>query len=327
MQSASSVEESAPEIAIATRTGIVEAELITEARLAEDREPSAQIIRKYFKPSELEANVEITGARPEITGRKIPWRKRLKDQSTVTTTSPGSQTDKSSHVSYDRVERERSRLTTDELLRSIKIVTGLARGDTEREIRTINYGMRTTDDETTTRAACNCCLCGNASSSSMRSKVPIQPQIDAKTTTPLAAVFKRAFVPPKTDHVIPYDRLCQDCKVKIQSKITRDRYRIEQVVDKITQAKEKHTSSLSTGTSCCAVLREKTVEKRDQSCLAKMPKRKTEVAEQKRKRDLPAFSEQTEETDVKPLTPSCTCFQLEKPSAGPMRKGNCYCAD
>lgn len=330
-----SLEESAKEVEITTRSGVVQTELITivgtQLPTAEGRAPSARIISEYFAPVELETSSEIASDRPEITGRKMLWRKRLKDQSTVTTTSAGSQTDKTSHVSHDRVARERARLTTDELLRSIKIAAGLTRGDTEREIRTINYGLRSDDETTSTRtAACNCCLCGDAASStSTRGRSQIQPQVDARTTTPLTAVFKRAFAPLKTDHAIPHDKLCPDCKAKIQGKITRDKQRIERIVEKVSQDRESHTSSLSTGgsTLCRAVPQKKTIEKRDQCCLAKIPKRKTEVAEQRKKSDPPALTEETKETDVKPLTPSCTCFQLEKPSTGPMRKGNCYCAD
>ncbi|XP_032663644.1 titin-like [Odontomachus brunneus] len=324
----SPVEKPAEEVEITARSGVVEAELITKMRLptAEGRHaPSAQIISEYFKSAELEANAEIAGDRPEITGRKIPWRKRLKDQSTVTTTNAGLQTDKTSHVSHDRVERERARLTTDELLRSIKIAARLTRGDPEREIRTINYGVRTSDDDdgTATRAACNCCLCGNAASSSSSSPTRPKSQIQSKTTAPLAAAFKRAFIPLKADHVIPYDRLCPDCKAKIQGKMTRDQYRVEQIVGKISHNRENQTSSLAT--SCHVVPRRRTIEKKDQSCSAKIPKRKGEVAEQKKKkRDTLTAAEQMEK---KPLTPSCICFQLEKPSAGPMRKGNCHCAD
>lgn len=212
-------------------------------------------------------------------------------------------------------------------MRSIKIAARLTRGDTEREIRTINYGVRTADDDdgTATRAACNCCLCGNAASYSSSTRPGSQTR--QKTTAPLAAAFKRAFIPLKTDHVIPYDRLCPDCKAKIQGKVTRDQYRVEQIVGKISRNRDSQASSLL-ATSCHAVPRRRTVEKRDQSCSAKIPKRKSEVAEQRKKRDPPTTAERTErKTDVKPLTPSCTCFQLEKPSAGPMRKGNCYCAD
>lgn len=322
MQLASPLGEAAQEVEIVARS--VQTELVTgEAPLPVGRAPSARIISEYLKPAGLEAR---SVHRPEITGRKMLWR--LRDQSTVTTASAGSQTDKASRVSHDRVERERARLATDELLRSIKIAAGRTRGDAEREIRTIHYDARLDDEATATKraAVCDCCLCGNATSSLLtteaRSRVA---QPDARTTTPLMAAFKRALVPLKTDHMIPYDRLCLDCKAKIQGKVMRDKRRIESIVEKVSQDRESYFESLpssSAGTCCHAVPLKRTVEKRDQCCSVKIPRRKPELAEQKRRCDQPTLA-----AEVKPLTPSCICFQLEKPIAGPMKKGNCYCAD
>lgn len=282
-------------------------------------------IGEYLKPSELKASAEIAGDRPEITGRKMLWRKRLKDQSTVTTSSTGSQTDKTSHVSHDRVEREPMRVPTDELLRSIKIAAGLTRGDTEREIRTINYGRRS--DE----MACNCCLCGRTAAtppSLVRPRVQVQPQIDVKTVAPAAAAFKRILIPPKIDRPIPYDKLCPDCKTKIQGKMPREKHHVEKVIKKISREQESYVCATSNGDKLYrAVPRTRAIEKRDQSCLAKIHKRKTDTVEEQRKIDSQITSKDTIKSNIEPLVSSCICFKLEKTGVEPMRKGNCYCAD
>ncbi|XP_011685077.1 PREDICTED: uncharacterized protein LOC105448271 [Wasmannia auropunctata] len=300
------------------------------------RMPPIRIISsEYLKPAELKASrTEIAGDRPEITGRKMLWHKRLKDQSTVTTASTGSQTDKTSHVSHDRVvrdERERARVPTDELLRSIKIAAaGLARPDIEREIRTINYGGKS---EEVGRVACNCCLCGRTSTPtppapSTGLRLEVQPQIDAKTATPPAVIaFKRMFIRPKIDHPIPHDRLCPDCKIKIQSKMPRERDHLEKIIKKISRDQDSCDCTSLTGKSCRTVPRKRVIEKRDQACLAKIPKRKTNPGEHKRKNDLQSILEDSEKLTVEPLSPSCFCFKLEKTGVEPIRKGNCYCAD
>lgn len=294
------------------------------------RTPPRRIISEYLKPVELKASrTEIASDHPEITGRKMLWRKRLKDQSTVTTASIGSQTDKTSHVSHDRVvrdERERARVPTDELLRSIKIAAGLVRPDTEREIRTINYGGRS---EEMGRVVCNCCLCGRTPTSpSTGPRLEIQPQIDAKTATPPAvAAFKRMFIRPKIDHPIPHDRLCPDCKAKIQSRMSRERHHVEKIIKKIPRDQEGCCCTSLIDKPCRAVPRKRVIEKRDQASLAKIPKRKTNPAEQKRKNDMQSILENPEELTVQPLSPSCICYKLEKTGVEPIKKGNCYCAD
>ncbi|XP_011865473.1 PREDICTED: titin-like [Vollenhovia emeryi] len=315
------------------QTKAVETELvqiITQAVSTADA-PPIQIISEYLKPVELKASrTEIAGDRPEITGRKMLWRKRLKDQSTVTTASTGSQTDKTSHVSHDRVvrdERERARVPTDELLRSIKIAAaGLVRPNTEREIRTINYGGRS---EEVGRVACNCCLCGRTPTPpSTGPRLEIQPQIDAKTATPPAvAAFKRMFIRPKIDHPMPRDRLCPDCKAKIWGRMPRERDYVEKIISKISRDQGSCGCASSIGKSRRAVPHKRAIEKRDQACLAKIPKRKTNPAEQKRKDDMQSILEDSEKLAVQPLSPSCICFKLERTGVEPIRKGNCYCAD
>lgn len=310
----------------AIKTEVVQITTQTVSTAEPPRAPPIRIISEYLKPAELKASrTEIAGDHPEITGRKMLWRKRLKDQSTVMTASNGSQTDKTSHVSHDRVvrdERERARVPTDELLRSIKIAAGLARPDTEREIRTINYGGRS---EEMGRAACNCCLCGRTPTPpSTGLRLEVQPQIDAKTATPpAAAAFKRMFIRPKIDHPIPHDRLCPDCKVKIQGRVPREKYHIEKIIKKISRDQKSYASL--TDKSYRAVFQKRAIEKRDQACLAKIPKRKTNPVEQKRKDDLQSILEDTEKSIVEPLSPSCICFKLEKTGVEPIKKGNCYC--
>lgn len=313
-------------------TEAVETEVvqITTQTVSESPRTPIRIISKYLKPIELKASrTEIAGDRPEITGRKMLWRKRLKDQSTVTTTSTGSQTDKTSHVSHDRVvrdERERARVPTDELLRSIKIAAGLVRPDTEREIRTINYGEKS---EEMGRVACNCCLCGRIPTlPSTGPRLEIQPQIDAKTATPPAVVaFKRMFIRPKIDHPIPHDRLCPDCKAKIQSRMPRENQHVEKIIKKISRDQEDCGCVSIIGKSCRAAAQKRAIEKRDQACLAKMSRRKTNLTGQKRKDDVQSILEDSDKLSVEPLSPSCICFKLEKTGVGPIRKGNCYCAD
>ncbi|KYQ47121.1 hypothetical protein ALC60_13867 [Trachymyrmex zeteki] len=250
------------------------------------------------------------------------WRKRLKDQSTVTTFSTGSQTDKTSHVSHDRVvrdERERARVPTNELLRSIKIAAELTRPDTEREIRTINYGGRS--DETG-RAACNCCSCGKTPTPPLaRPRLEVQPQIDA--TPPEAIAFKRMFIRSKIDHPISHDRLCSDCKAKIQSRMPHERHHIKKIIKKISHDQESYGLSLTSKT----ILRKRLIEKKDQACLAKIPKQKINPIEQKRKDDLQSILEDSEKSTVEPLSSSCICFKLEKTGVEPIKKGNCYCGD
>lgn len=311
-------------------TEVVQITTQTISTAASPRAPPIQIISEYLKPVELKASrTEIAGDRPEITGRKMLWRKRLKDQSTITTTSTGSQTDKTSHVSHDRVvrdERERARVPTDELLRSIKIAAGLVRPDTEREIRTINYGGWS---EEVGRVACNCCLCGRTPTPlSTGPRLEIQPQIDAKTATPPAvAAFKRMFIRPKIDHPIPHDRLCPDCKAKIQSRMPREMHHVEKIIKKISRERKSCDCASLTDKSCRAIPRKGPIERRDQACLAKISKRKTNPAEHKRKDDAQSIFEDSDKLTVEPLSPSCICFKLEKPSEGPIKKGNCYCAD
>ncbi|KAL6433356.1 hypothetical protein ACFW04_006492 [Cataglyphis niger] len=309
-------------------TEIVETELVgitTQTISVEPRRmPSTPVISEYLKPAEMKAPyTKFTDDRPEITGRKMPSYKRLKDQSTVTTNSAGSQTDKTSRVSHDRVVRdERARVTADELLRSIKIAAKLARPDAEREIRTINYGGRS--DEMRGKVTCNCCQCGKISTPpSARPRMKVQPQIDAvKTPTPPAAVFRHTFTPPKSDRPISYDRLCPDCIAKIQSKMMREKYHIEK-----TSRDQASCGCSSLDKPCCTGPRKREIEKKDQGSLVKMPKRKTNFVEQKRKDDLQSILEDPEKIDIEPLSPSCICYKSGKISPGPMRKGNCYCGD
>ncbi|KYN10751.1 PREDICTED: intracellular protein transport protein USO1-like [Trachymyrmex cornetzi] len=305
----------------AVKTEVVQ---ITSQTISTAEPPRIRNISEYLKPAELKTSrTEIAGDRPEITGRKMLWRKRLKDQSTVTTSSTGSQTDKTSHVSHDRVvrdERERARVPTDELLRSIKIAAGLARPDTEREIRTINYGER--PDETG-RAACNCCSCSKTPTPpSTRPRLEVQPQIDA--TPPAAAAFKRMFIRPKIDHPISH-RLCSDCKAKIQSRMPHERHHIKKIIKKISHDQESYRYVSLTSKSCRAISRKRVIEKRNQACLAKIPKQKINPIEQKRKDDLQSILE--EKSTVEPLSASCICFKLEKTGIESIKKGNCYCGD
>ncbi|XP_025163922.1 fibrous sheath CABYR-binding protein-like [Harpegnathos saltator] len=314
------VEESTEEIGLIAQSDVLETtELNTEARLpaAVGRAPPARLIGEYFQAAATESGGV---GRPEITGRKMPQHKRLRDQSTVTSSSAGSQTDKTSRASHERVERERGRLTTEQLLRSIKTAAaGLTRGDTEREIRTINYAVRPETDG----ASCNCCLCGDDASS--WTPTSGRPQADARTppSPSLAAAFKRALLPVKASHMIPYDRLCPACRAKVQAKVTRDKGRMEEIVERASRDKQTDAAAPRRAAS-----RKRTVEKRDQWCLAKIPRRKVaEVAESRRKSDPSEEQQRSKKTDATPLTPSCICFQLEKPGAMPARKGNCYCAD
>ncbi|XP_011054371.1 PREDICTED: titin-like [Acromyrmex echinatior] len=297
---------------------------ITSQTISIPEPPRIQSISEYSKSTELKASrTEIAGDRPEITGRKMLWRERLKDQSTVTTSSIGSQTDKTSHVSHDRVvrdERERARVPTDELLRSIKIAAGLARPDTEREIRTINYGGKSDEMGRTT---CNCCSCGKTPTSpSTRPRLEVQPQIDA--TPPAASTFKRMFIRPKIDQPILHDRLCSDCKAKIQSKIPHERQHIEKIIKKICHDQES-CRYVSLTSKSCAISQKRIIKKRDQACLAKISKQKINPVEQKRKDNLQSILE--EKSTVEPLSASCICFKLEKTGAEPIKKGNCYCGD
>ncbi|XP_067214279.1 uncharacterized protein [Linepithema humile] len=292
------------------------------------RTPPIQILSEYLKPAELKASsTEFAGDHPEITGRKMLWRKRLKDQSTVTTASIEAQTDKTSHVSHDRVvrdERERARVPTDELLRSIKIAAaGLTRPDIKREIRTINYGGRSEEKET-----CNCCLCGEIpSSSSTRPRLEVPPQIDVKIATPPAtAACKCVFPLSKIDRSIWHDKLCPDCKTKIQDKMSREKHHIGKIIKKMSRDPESCGCASLIDKSCRAVSRKKAIEKKDQSCLAKIRKRKTNI-EQKKTDDLQSILADSKKSDIEPLSSSCICFKLDKTGVEPIRKGNCYCAD
>ncbi|XP_020291116.1 titin-like [Pseudomyrmex gracilis] len=300
------------------QTEIVQSELVqistqTVSQIVEIAPPTRIISVEYLKSSELEtvveSSAEIVGGRPEITGRKMLEHKRLKDQSTVTTASTGSQTVETSHVSHERAvrdERERARVPTSELLRALKIAAQRTRLDTEREIRTINYGK---SDEMVRQHLCNCCLCGktpSSMSSSIKPELQI-PQIDTKITkSPTAAALKRTS--PRIDSVISYDGMCPDCKAKLLSKMSEKKRNIEQIIKVISRKK-------------------RIVEKRDQSCLAKISKRKTDSVKQKSKSDLPVTLEDTDKSDIKPLSSSCICFKTGKTGVGPTRKGNCYCAE
>ncbi|KYM93853.1 Zonadhesin [Cyphomyrmex costatus] len=306
----------------AVKTEVVQ---ITSQTISTAEPSRIRNISEYLKPTELKApRTEITSDRPEITGRKM--LKRLKDQSTVTTSSTGSPTDKTSHVSHDRVvrdERERARVPTDELLRSIKIAAGLTRPDTEREIRTINYGRRS--DETG-RAVCNCCSCGKTPTPPpTRPRLEVQPQIDA--TPPAVAAFERMFIRPKIDHPISHDKLCSDCKAKMQSRMPRERHHVEKIIKKISHDQESCDSVSLTGKTYHVVSRKRVIEKRDQACLAKIHKQKPNPIEQKRKDDLQPILEDSEKSTVEPLSSSCICFKLEKTGVKPIKKGNCYCED
>ncbi|KYN44691.1 hypothetical protein ALC56_00686 [Trachymyrmex septentrionalis] len=296
---------------------------ITSQTISTSEPPRIRNTSEYLKPAVLKASrTENAGDRPEITGRKMLWRKRLKDQSTVTTSSTGSQTDKTSHVSHDRVvrdERERARVPTDELLQSIKIAAGIARPDTEREIRTINYGGKS--DETG-KAACNCCTCGKTPTPpSTKYKLEVQPQIDA--TPPAAAMLKRMFIRPKIDQPILHDKLCSDCKVKIQSKMLQEKHK--KIIKKISHDQESCSYVSLSSESYRAISQKRVIKKRDQGCLAKIPKQKINPIAQKRKDNLQSISE--EKSTVEPLSESCICFKLEKTGVEPIKKGNCYCGD
>jgi len=160
-------------------------------------------------------------------------------------------------------------------------------------------------------------------------RLEVQPQIDAKTATPPAvAAFKRMFIRPKIDHpMIPHDRLCPDCKAKIQSRMPRERHYVEKIIKKISRDHESCGCASLTGKSCRAIPRKKMIKKKDQACLAKIPKRKTNPVEQKKKDDMQSILEDSQELTVKPLSPSCICFKLEKTGVESIKEGNCYCAD
>jgi hypothetical protein len=339
----------------ATRTGVIQTEIVqseivqTEIAPVEivqtefvqitaqtistteaSRMPSIQILNEYLKPAELKApSTEFASDHPEITGRKMLWRKRLKDQSTVTTASIEAQTDKTSRVSHDRVirdERERARVPTDELLRSIKIAAAeLTRPDIKREIRTINYGGRFDQME---KEACNCCLCGEIPSSSIRARLEVPPQIDMKFATPLAtAACRRVFPLSKIDRSIWHDKLCSDCKTKIQDKMSREKHHIGKIIKKMSRDPESCGCASSADKSCRAISRKKAIEKKDQSCLVKIRKQKTNIVEQKKKDDLQSILADSKKLGVEPLSSSCICFKLDKTGVEPIKKGNCYCAD
>lgn len=281
-----------------------------------------RIIDEYLKAPELKASTEIAEDRPEITGRKMVGRERLKDQSTVTTSNAGSQTDKTSRVSHDRVEREPVRVPTDELLQSIKIVVGgPTRSDTEREIRTINYRKRSDDD---TAVACNCCLCGRiATPPSTKPRSQIQSQIDAKTATLAAIAFKRVLIAPKINRPIPYDRLCLDCKAKIQGRIPgSEKHRVKEIAKKISR--ENHIAAI-TSKSCGTDPLRRTIEKKNQCCLAKIPKRKTDVVEKKRKSDSETISKDARKAEMESSCSSCICSAESGVKSA--RKRNCCCAN
>lgn len=294
------------------------------------RTPPIQVLSEYLKPAEIKApSTEFASGHPEITGQKMLWDKRLKDQSTVTTASIEAQTDKTSRVSHDRVvrdERERARVPTDELLRSIKIAAArLTRLDIKREIRTINYDRRS--DEMG-KETCNCCLCGEIpSSSSIRARLEVPPQIDVKIAPPPATTACRCVFPlPKIDHSIWHDKLCPDCKTKIQDKMSREKHHTGKIIKKSRDLKSCDCASLA-DKSCRTVSRKKVIEKNDQSCLAKIHKRKMNSIEQKKKDDLQSISADSKKSNIEPLSSSCICFKLDKPDVEPIRKGNCYCAD
>jgi hypothetical protein len=267
------------------------------------------VISEYFEPPELKvSNAEITSNRTEITDRKMLEFKSLKDQSTVTTVTIGSQTDKTTHVSHERVrvERERARIPANELLRSIKIATGLTRPDTEREIRTINYG--TNPDETNN--ICNCCLCGKTT---IRPKLEVQPQIDARIAMPPAA-FKPYVT--KIDRPLSSSRLCSNCRGKrSQSKNLQQKY---QIIRSFTRNQESYSYASSADKSYRTICRTKTIEKRDQASLAK-------ISKQKVKDGLQTILEDPKCTES--FSPSCTCYKIEQSEKKVVRKGNCYCAD
>jgi len=267
------------------------------------------VISEYFEP--LELKVSSTEISPEITGQKIEF-KSLKDQSTITTVTIGSQTDKTRHVSHERVrvERERARIPTNELLRSIKIATGLMRPDTEREIRTINYGAK--PDETSN--ICNCCLCGKTT---IRSKLEpqIQPQIDARTATSPAA-FKPYVT--KIDRPLSSNRLCSNCKGKSsQSRNLQQKY---QIIRSICRNQESYSYASSADKSYRTVCRTKTIEKRDQASLAK-------ISRQKVKDGLQTILEDPKCATAESFSPSCTCYKAEQSEKKAVKRGNCYCAD
>lgn len=321
-----------------TQTDIVQTEIVQitaqTIESAGSRTPTTTLPQRitsgHLKPSMLKTNIEIADEPPEITGRKILWCERLTDQSTVATIDIGSEpSDKTSHISHDRVMRDKSDRRTmrvvpmDEILRSMKIAGPTRFDNTERKIRTINYSKR---PDAMKKMTCNCCSCGRTTSpTSIKSRLEVQPQIGVKTTT--MPPFEHVFIPRKIDRETVNGKLCTDCKAKITEKVLREKYCVENGIIKSPLGDQEtyYDHTLRTGGLRHAVPpRKRTVEKRDQSCLIKLP---TRGNNQRRRIDLQSLLERTRKSDVEPLSPSCICFKLGNSTAGSIKKGNCNCAD
>lgn len=260
---------------------------------------------------------------PEISSRKMRWQKRPKHKSAFPCSHVSSQTS----TAHDSITNEKQRLLSN-ILKSLKI--DLSRE--EKEIRSINYNQKKLNEAD----KCNCCVCG---------KDNISPRApDKLCNRPLLKDLKTNV--PKIDKNIQDERTLKSRTMKsnitgkLQTCTSCASPKVSKGIKKICD-QEICICPTSNGKNKKKIYKS---EKKDQSCLVKMPKSKIRNNNCERKKgeekfqdtmyqdklikcNLPKIKETKDQDDLD-CSPDCICTKIEKTQSGRLWKQEiCGCEE
>ncbi|KAI4485308.1 hypothetical protein M0804_006813 [Polistes exclamans] len=270
-----------------------------------------------------------TGGDPEISEKKMRWRKRPKNRSAVLNLNVSSQTDKPLLVLRGTTQEpnlnKKQRLLSD-ILRSLKSDINTE----EKEIRSINYNNKINEIY-----KCDCCVCGNNNSS---------PKIS--TTVRSRPKFVNTKIPNMDQNMQDEKSSYRTLKSNIKEKLQTCNFCAPNVskFSKLVCDQEMCTCSASSSKIKVGInsKRKYKSEKKDQSCLAKIPKRKIRSKERKKDDEMESITCQgkcvkCEENKIKERkyhkdlddSPSnCICTKIERTESGRLWKREiCGCDD
>ncbi|KAL2722420.1 titin-like [Vespula squamosa] len=260
---------------------------------------------------------------PEISSRKMRWQKRPKHKFAFPCSHVSSQTS----TTYDSITNEKQRLLSN-ILKSLRIDLSTE----EKEIRSINYNQKKFNEAD----KCNCCVCG-------KNNISPRPP-DKLCNRPLLKDLKTNV--PKIDKNIQDERTLKSRTLKsnITEKLqTCTSCASPKVFKSIKKICDQEICICSTSSSRSKKRIYKS-EKKDQSCLAKMPKSKIRKNNCERKEgeekskdtmyqdklikcNLPKIKE-TKDQDELDCSTDCICTKIEKTKSGRLLKQEiCGCEE
>lgn len=259
---------------------------------------------------------------PEISSRKMHWQKRPKNKSAFPCSHVSSQTSTAPNF----ISSEKQRLLSN-ILKSLKIDLSTE----EKEIRSINYSQKKLNGID----KCNCCVCGK---DNISSRTP-----DKHCNRSLLKNLKTNV--PKVDQTTQDERTLKDKTLKsnITEKLQTCTSCTSPKVSKgIKQVCDQGICTCSTSTSKSKKKIYKS-EKKDQSCLAKMPKPKIrnncERKQDEKKVDRTMYQDklikcnlaktkEIKDTKEFDCSTDCICTKIERTQSGRLWKREiCGCEE